>query len=138
MFKYKIFVSDSSIHGKGLFTNEFIQKGSVIWSLENNSIEDKIDIIDCSRLLVLESCYEFEKVKDILLYSIYKKGKFYYYLDENKYINHSLDSNAFTQEDFSVISTRDINIGEEITENYNTYYKDNLLLMFYKKYDIEL
>ena len=138
MFNFKVSVRKSDIHENGLFADEDIKEGDIIWTIGNNDFLTKIEIIDCSKLLYYESNDMFDKVKDILIYSLYKPGKFYYYLDENKFINHNTNANAFTTEDFTVIAIKDIKKDEEITENYDTYYKDNLLLNFYRKYNIEL
>ena len=138
MFYFKVSVNKSNIHGQGLFAQEDIKKGDIIWEIGKEDITSKIEIIDCSKLLYYEANKNFEKVIDILLYSLYRPGKFYYFLDENKFINHNTDPNALTKDDFTLVALKDIKTGEEITENYEGYYKDNLLLTFYRKYNIEL
>ena len=138
MFFVKVKVQKSDIDGMGLFADQDIKKGDIIWKLDKEKINTTLKIIDRSILSSLEEERQTKQIIDVLVYCIYKDEKFIYYLDENKYINHSLEPNAFTNKDLTVLATKDIKIGDEITENYNTYEKDDFLLHWYKKYNIEL
>jgi hypothetical protein len=138
MFFVKIKTQKSEIDGTGLFADQDIKKGDIIWKLDHNKINSTLKFIDKSILSTLEEEKQTNQILEVLIYCIYKDGKFIYYLDENKYINHSLEPNAFMDKDLTVVAIKDIKAGEEITENYNSYEKDDFLLHWYNKYNVEL
>lgn len=78
---FKTNIRESSIHGQGRFTEEFIRKGELIVNIYGN---------------------------------IHKN-------ENNSYVNHSKDNNIDWNGYNGWITNRDIQIGEEITMNYNQW-----------------
>jgi uncharacterized protein len=109
-------VKPSPIHGLGCFTNEKIEKGKVIWVLD-----DRIDRqIPAAELEALP-----KPVQEFLLmyaYSKTRQGQKVYILcgDHARHMNHSEAPNsASTGPDLEMdVAIRDIEAGEELTCNY--------------------
>ena len=91
----KTYISDSLIHGKGLFAQCSIQKDTIIGYLKGNKTTK-----DGMYVLWLDNKTGFKISCDL------------------KYINHSDTPNACYYDDKSVVALRDINQGDEITHNY--------------------
>jgi hypothetical protein len=89
------YVSDSKLHGKGLFARKRISKGSVI-----GKIEGKLCKRDGSHVLWLNQTQGFKVSCNL------------------KYINHADVPNACYYDDLSVVALREIKRNEEITHNY--------------------
>lgn len=125
MFIVKTYVDISNIAGKGVFAGENIKKGKVVWVFNPN-----IDL--CL------SKYKFKYLsKDmqekILKISSTKNNFFIIPTDNDKYSNHSNtanliedinDPNSFSK---CLIACRDININEELTQNYLEYMSEEEL-----------
>lgn len=89
------YVSESHIHGKGLFAKESIEKDTVLGFLKGKPTKvDGMYVLWLDKENGLEVSCEF------------------------KYINHSETPNACYFDDKSVVALRDIPINEEITHNY--------------------
>lgn len=121
MLLVKTYIDKSTIQGIGLFANQFILKGTIIWKF--NPIVDKI---------VTEN--EINKLRQILDPDIFKefrtpisrleKDIYVIYGDNTKFTNHSFNNNIISGDDLFTIAKRDIQIGEELTENYLDIYFD--------------
>ena len=110
----------SKIHGTGVFANEDISKGTVIWQWDENADQES-------------SREEFnqkseEEQKNILYYGYRSKntGKYYVSNSDVHFINHYADSNSTEVIDPSsgagtMIAKRDIKAGEEITQDYREF-----------------
>lgn len=114
MLLVKTKVMESDIHGKGLFADEDIAKGSVIWkyapgTTQRYKLKKFYDLIEKS---------EFETAKTLLTYSYVRKGYVYFVKDNTRYINHTEQPNIVFSSNFAEVATRDILKGEELTENY--------------------
>ncbi len=100
----------SSEMGFGVFATEFIPKGTITW------VQDNFDqVIPKVEYKKMEQAY-----KSILEYYGFRNNSGDYILcwDNGKYINHSFHSNCLsTAYDFE-IAVRDIQIGEELTNDY--------------------
>ena len=95
MSSNKIFVADSSIHGKGLFAKKQINQGEVIGIIQGKkTTQDGPHVLWFSEKKAL-------KVKCDL-----------------RFINHSDEPNACYYDTHEVVALRDIPPGEEITHNY--------------------
>src|SRR4051812_39441930 len=120
MLTVKTKVKDSKIHGLGLFADQFIPKGTTIWKF-TPGFDQKF---------TKEQIVSFP---DLLQVYIYKyswkssKSKLYCFSSDNgKYFNHSDDPNALSEykdneEEVVTTSIKDIEIGEEITDNYSSF-----------------
>lgn len=110
---YKLKVSN--LHGVGLFANENIKKGQLIYTasplLDLNITQKQFDSLK-------------QKEKDeILWWGFFDQPSQMWHVDfdVSKFINHSPDATV-TQDDNHdeayLIATRDIPSGEELTQNY--------------------
>lgn len=112
----------SQISGIGLFADQFIAKGTVIWKFTEG-----VDLkITDERLRELETEYPLEDLKKYLYRS--KSSNLHILCgDDGRFINHSFEPNTLdTSEDDEgfTIAARDIQPGEEITSDYNGFDKD--------------
>ncbi len=96
--------------GYGLFATSRIACGTITWTL------DKLD-----RVLLPEEMDSFdEKYQQILLKYSFRNnlGNYVFCWDNGRYINHSFDANCcLTPYNFE-IAVRDIEAGEELTDDY--------------------
>jgi SET domain-containing protein len=119
MFIIKTYIDKSNIAGKGVFAGENIKQGKVVWIFN-----PKID------MCVAEEKFNLLNKKTqnkILKISSFKNGFYIVPTDNDKYSNHFNnanliedinDTNSFSK---CLIAARDINIGEELTQNYKTF-----------------
>ena len=110
---YKLKASD--LHGVGLFADEDIKKGQLIYTasplLDLNITQEQFDSLE-------------QKEKDeVLWWGFFDQPSKMWHVDfdVSKFINHSSDA-TITQDDNHdeayLIATRDIQTGEELTQNY--------------------
>lgn len=145
MLTVKTKVKESKIHGLGLFADQFIPKGTVIFKFTPgfDLKFTKEQILSFPELIQIYFCkYSWKS----------EKSKLYcFHLDDGRYINHSNDSSALSEykdgeEEIVTIAIKDIVIGEEITDNYSSFedgaeYEadaddDNVLIYISKKYNL--
>jgi uncharacterized protein len=111
--KYKL--KTSELHGIGLFADQPIKKGDLIYTasplLDLNITQVQFDNLD-------------QKEKDeILWWGFFDQPSQMWHVDfdVSKFINHSTDA-TLTQDlkhdEAHLVSTRDINSDEELTQNY--------------------
>lgn len=115
MLKVKTKLGISNIHGIGLFADEFIPKGAMIF------VEDEF-----TKILTVD---EYEKLEPIQKnffkrYSYYKNDVYKCSLDNDRFMNHSDTPNTFDINEYT-FAMYDINIGDEITCNYDDICDDN-------------
>ncbi len=119
-------VLTSSIHGLGLFAKIFIPKGTIWWHARPQDVL----IISKEQFQIISTSYKNEilenSFKALLTYSYYERdlGTLIFCLDDSKFVNHSFDANSGASEDengFCSVALRDIQPGEEITEDYSKY-----------------
>ncbi len=139
MLYVKTSVQQSKIHGLGLFADQFIPKGTVVWKF-TSGFDQKF---------TREQILSFPELLQIYIYKYSwrsKKSKLYCFSSDNgKYFNHSEDPNVLSEyrnDEEEVITTaiKDIQIGEEITDNYSSFEDeesdDNVLDYICKKYHL--
>lgn len=118
-------VSESSVHGTGLFANQDIVKGQVIWKFNESSCEvfyfDKF-ILKCIDL-------DINSIFNLLHYSYVKNNLIYFISNDAKYINHSPEPNVCFLDWKTEVASRDICKGEEILEDYYKCYDHNDFFM---------
>jgi len=119
-------VKPSQIHGLGLFAKKFIPKKTIFWHARPQDVlimtKEQFLILEASRKSPLVNSY----IQCILTYSYYEKDTdtLILCLDDSKFINHSFNANSGTskkENGFCAITDKDIQPGEEITEDYSTY-----------------
>ncbi len=113
MLVIKTHLAPSEIHGLGLFTDEDIIKGQVIWEFYP-IIDKSIDKRWFETLppVVQESVRHYAWVDD---------GEYYLSLDNDRFMNHSDDPNIENDHDKFCIANRDIKAGKELTCDYQQY-----------------
>ncbi len=96
--------------GHGVVATEFIPAGTITWVL------DKLD-----REFTPEKFHSMEPIyQNILDTYTYRnnKGNFVLCWDHGRYVNHSFNSNCLTTAYDFEIAIRDIQIGEQLTDDY--------------------
>ena len=91
------YVSDSNIHGKGLFARLDIPRNTVIGAIQGKPWKR-----NGAHVIWLSETQGFKVSCDL------------------KYINHADKPNACYYDDLSVVALRNIKANEEITHNYST------------------
>lgn len=128
-------VRPSKTHGLGLFAKKLIPKGKTWW----HARESDILIITREQFIILELSTKSPQMegymRTLLTYSYYERelDVLIFCLDNSRYVNHSFNANSGASEDengFCAVAIQDIQIGEEITEDYSKYTLCNWL----KKY----
>jgi len=119
-------VKKSEIHGLGLFAKKFIPKGIIWWHARPQDVL----IITKKQFLKLDSSQKTSMMNDfmktLLNYSYYERDldALIFCLDNSRFVNHSFQANSGASEDengFCAMTLKDINPGEEITEDYSKY-----------------
>ncbi len=124
MLLVKTTIGPSKIHGIGLFADEFIPKGTSIWKFtpgfDLKFTKEQIDSFSSPLKEYLDMyCW------------ISKKSKLYCFSSDNgKYFNHSKTPNVLSayyddEEEVVTKAIRDIEIGEEILDDYNSFEDDD-------------
>lgn len=114
MLKVKTIVKESSIHGVGLFADQFIPKDSLIFEEDEFSIKFKENEVD--RLS--------QEQKDFIdRYCYLREDTWFCSMDNDRFTNHSETPNVYETET-QTYALVDILPGEEILTNYKNICKD--------------
>lgn len=115
MIHIKYALKTSDLHGIGLFTDEPLKKGQLVYTaspdLDLNITQEQFDSLD-------------QKEKDeILWWGFFDEPsqKWHVDFDVSKFINHAKDATVTqddSHDDAYLVAARDIAVGEEITQNY--------------------
>ncbi|MFX0024126.1 MAG: SET domain-containing protein [Candidatus Hermodarchaeota archaeon] len=133
-------VKISGIHGLGLFAKKHITKGTIWWHARPQDVL----IITKNQFLILDSSYKTSIMNrfmdNLLTYSYYERDldALIYCLDNSRYVNHSFNANSGASEDengFCAVAIKDIQLGEEITEDYSKYTLCSWLKKYKKYFD---
>lgn len=139
MLCVKTKVLPSKIHGLGLVADEFIPKGTMVWKF----------LLGFDQRFTHEQVANFPEIVQRYLArhaSFRRSGLYLLCADEGNYFNHSDVPNVHSieqegEEEMSTYTLRDIQPGEELTENYGEYDKTddgkNLLQKFIREYNLE-
>jgi uncharacterized protein len=132
MLLIKTKVLPSRIHGLGLFADEFIPKGTIVWKF----------LPGFDQRFTHEQISGFPSIvqKYLARHASFRKSNLYLLCaDEGNYFNHSDAPNVHSVEyegelEMPVYALRDIHPGEELTEDYGEYDlsndENNLLTKF--------
>ena len=115
MFLYKVEVklATNPKMDLGLFTKEFIPKGTIVWEFVEG-VDIKMDEVTFNKLNKAQKEF-FEK------YGWKEDDGFYYSsCDLTNFINHSYNPNLDVVGEI-IISNKDIQIGEELFEDYSQF-----------------
>lgn len=121
MLLVKTKISLSEIHGIGLFADEFIPKGFVVWKytpeLDRVFTEDEMQGMTSLNRQFLETyCFKYH-------------GKYYLCVDDARFMNHSTKPNCIDigQDEIKdndmgyTVTKADIQAGEELTCDYSFF-----------------
>lgn len=120
MLYVKTKVKESKIEGVWLFADEFIPKWTIIWKFtpwfDLKYTKNEIEELPKKAQEYLERYMWLSK----------KSWEYCFSIDNGKYFNHSKNPNslsAYYEDEEEVITKaiRDIQIGEEITDDYSTF-----------------
>lgn len=111
MFKIKYFINKSPLHGLGIFSNQEIKKGQIIY-IHNDNLD----------LILTEKDFDSldEEDKNIIFhYGYFDKRLCKWRLDHDdiRFCNHSKNPNI-TLSKGKIIAKRDIPVGEELLQDY--------------------
>lgn len=118
MFIVRTKLAPSPIHGIGVFADEPIQKGQVIWSFDPRldlvfTLEELDEFPRTVRDYYFDHCYsEIREGREVLIFSS----------DDSKYMNHSdLPNTMSSADNLFDHAVRAIREGEELTCDYYTF-----------------
>ncbi len=123
MLLIETYLDRSSIHRIGLFSSNFIPRGTVVWKLIEN--DPSVLIYEQDHWTKVTQKLEGESLKQITNYT-YKSGeKYFLLLDDSRFMNHSSNANiGYLVSDKNLdaneceVALRDIQPGEELTCDY--------------------
>lgn len=110
MLFVKTYLDNSPIHGIGLFANEFIPKGTIIWKFMpgfDRLLKEK-------RVSKLPQCTR----NWLARYSYPVTTHFLVCMDDARFFNHSDEPNTIDVGKKITIAKKDIHLGEELTCDY--------------------
>jgi SET domain-containing protein len=117
MMYVKTKVSPSPIDGLGLFADQFIPKGTLLWrftpGFDLKFSQEQIDSLPIQLQVYLKKYAYLSKKSHLYVLAV----------DDAKYFNHSFTPNSNSlhlegEEEVVEYALIDINIGDEITDNY--------------------
>jgi SET domain-containing protein len=123
MLLVKTRIGPSDIHGIGLFADEFISKGTVVWNFKSGfDLEMNKEEVDMLSPAAREQTLKYA-------YLSKTKGTYILCSDDARFFNHSDDPNTTSIDspdgsDNRDIANRDIQKGDEITADYAAFDAD--------------
>ena len=115
MIVVKTKLDKSLISGIGLFANQDILKGELIWKMTSISVflitPDKYE-----ELSKIEKNFIIEKD----YYWLDDDGNYLIPIDDSRFVNHSNNPNIIEKDENSCIASREIKQNEELTIDYKT------------------
>ena len=116
MLVIKTKISPSKIDGIGLFADQFISKGTVVWKYDSN-IDRLLSEKEVSKL----SPQLQERFHNYAFFDR-KYNKYMFCGDDGRFFNHSENPNCDDGNSDVTIALCDINPGEELTVDYRSFY----------------
>lgn len=116
MLLVKTYVSKSSIAGVGLFAAELIPAGTVWWRY-SPAAGDQVRTGAQIRAMGAPSRAFWKKYA----FKSDKSGRRCLCFDDARYVNHSNNPNTFEDNYGCSVALVDIQVGEELTENYASF-----------------
>ena len=134
MIVVKTKLDRSLISGIGLFADQDIMKGDLIWKMTSIS-SFQISPDKYKELSQIEKDFIIQKD----YYWMDNDGNYLIPLDDSRFVNHSNDPNIIEQDDNHCIASRDIKQNEELTIDYKILIPKELWesYMIEKKEEVE-
>lgn len=122
MLFIKTKVLPSKIQGLGLFADEFIPKGTIIWKFT-----PEFDL-KFTKKQIKKFPKQVQEYLETYCWLSKKSDNYCFSSDNGKYFNHSKNPNSLSayyenEEEVVTKAIRDIQKGEEITDDYSTFEK---------------
>jgi hypothetical protein len=108
MLHQGIDVRQSGIEGSGLFASTVLEESSILWRLDP---QDKP--------ISIKELLQYPKERQRLAYT-YRDNTTILTTDGSQFMNHSCDPNTWWADDETLIASREIPVGEEVTFDYAT------------------
>jgi SET domain-containing protein len=122
MLTISTYLDRSTIHGIGLFANEDISKGALLWkATEFTYVPVSIEKRD-----QMKSELSKESFSQLDSYWVKENGGYFICIDNARFVNHSKE-NCNTHYDSvakELFSSKEIKKGEEILEDYDVFYPE--------------
>jgi SET domain-containing protein len=115
MLTIKTKLYKSSIAGIGLFADQDILKGEVVWRMNNLSVLT-ITPNEYNNLSQIEK--DFIQEKDY--FWVDEHSNYMIPIDDSRFINHSCNPNIIDLDDNTCVASKDIKREEELTIDYKT------------------
>jgi len=115
MIVIKTKLDKSLISGIGLFANQDVLKGELIWKMTSISVFK----ITPDRYEAL-SQIEKDFITDKDYYWLDEHGNYLIPIDDSRFVNHSNNPNIIETDENFCFASRDINQNEELTIDYKT------------------
>jgi SET domain-containing protein len=115
MIVVKTKLDRSLISGIGLFADQDITKGDLIWKMTSISVL-KISADKYQKLSQIEKNFIIEKD----YYWLDDNGNYLIPLDDSRFVNHSNNSNIIETDENYCVASRNIKKNEELTIDYKT------------------
>ena len=119
-FQYQVYVGETKEKGRGIFTREFIPKGSLVWTLTNIN---HLSFTHSQLLEYLADKSDIEK-KFIINHIYIYQSKAILCTDNAELVNHSSQPNlceSDTDQKMGCWAVCDILPNEELLDSYKTY-----------------
>jgi SET domain-containing protein len=127
------------MQGVGLFADEYVPKGTVVWKFTPNfdqkfTEEEVLNFPENVQMFLARYAWLSSKTNMYCIAS-----------DNGKYFNHSEDPNVSSsylddEDEVVTVATKDIQKNEEITDNYANFEdagnRDNILVHIARKYNL--
>ena len=117
MYIIKTYLDRSAIEGIGVFAGEDVKKGAVVWEL----VKGFDQIFTATQVKVMPPRAQ-EYIKR---YAYLENGLYYLDADHGPFTNHADNPNTIVRDEFSMVASRDIKAGEEITSDYREFDEDS-------------
>lgn len=115
MIVVKTKLDKSLISGIGLFADQSILKGDLIWKMTSISVF-KISLAKYKELSQIEKNFIIEKD----YYWLDEHGNYLIPIDDSRFVNHSNDPNIVESDENLCVASRNIKPNEELTIDYKT------------------
>lgn len=123
MFLISTYVARSDIEGVGVFAAEPVKKGAVI-----SRFDADFDRLIATREYLAAPPY-LKSLLDRYAFPHPKMPEYIVYeVDNSRFMNHSLDPNTDYSDFAAGVALKNIKAGEELTCDYNTFFKQFELL----------
>lgn len=119
MLKVKTYLDKSPVNGIGIFANEDIPQGKIIWEFNHF-----VDLVFSSEEWDnLTKSISFESLQQVLKYTYKSNGKYYLCVDSAQFMNHNDDQYNIgnNSQNDTMFARWDIKRGEELLCNYFEY-----------------